>query len=122
MRYGVAAVVAVTWEREKKDCLHADIHTWSVRSAIRGGAASGGVRGDLRSTVRASPPHPSSTLQPVELPKEHAGPSAGRGAPRVSFGAPFDDQMSIAASEGEPSLSRDDDPAALPPSGVVALF
>ncbi len=29
--------------------------------------------------------------------------------------------MSIAASEGELSLSGDDDPAALPPSGVVAL-
>ncbi len=49
------------------------------------------------------------------------GPSAGRGAPRVSFGAPSDDQMSITASEGESSLSGDDDPAVLPPSGVVAL-
>ncbi len=29
--------------------------------------------------------------------------------------------MSVAASEGEPSLSGDDDSAALPPSGVVAL-
>ncbi len=57
----------------------------------------------------------------MELPKECAGPSAGQSAPRVSFGAPSDDQMSFAASEGEPSLSRDDDPAALPPSGVVAL-
>ncbi len=96
----------------------------SIHPGTRGGAASGGVRGDLRITVRASPsgaPHPSSTLQPVELPKECAGPSAGRGAPRVSFCAPSDDQMSIAASEGEPSLSGNDDPAALPPSGVVAL-
>ncbi len=97
----------------------------SVRPGTRGGAASGGVRGDLRITVRASPsgaPPPSSTPQPVELPKKCAGPSAGRGAPYVSFGAPSDDQMSIAASEGELSLSRDDDPAALPPSGVVALY
>ncbi len=39
----------------------------------------------------------------------------------VSFGAPPDDQMSIAASEGELSLSGDDDSAALPASGVVAL-
>ncbi len=96
----------------------------SVRPGTQGGAASGGVRGDLRITVRASPsgaPHPSNTPQPVDLPKERSGPSAGRGAPRVSFGALFDDQMSIAASEGEPSLSGDDDPAALPPSGVVAL-
>ncbi len=29
--------------------------------------------------------------------------------------------MSIAASESETSLSRDDNPTALPPSGVVAL-
>ncbi len=100
----------------------------SVRPSTRGGAASGGVRGDLRTTVRASPsgaPTPSSTPQPVELPvelpKEHAGPSAGRGEPRVSFGAPSDDQMSIAVSEGKRSLSGDDDPAALPPSSVVAL-
>ncbi len=53
--------------------------------------------------------------------RRSAGPSAGQSAPCVSFGAPSDDQMSIAASEGEPSLSGDDDPAALPPSGVVAL-
>ncbi len=52
-----------------------------------------GVRGDLRITkgFPSGAPHPSSTLQPVELPKERAGPSAGRGAPRVSFGAPSDD-------------------------------
>ncbi len=53
--------------------------------------------------------------------EERAGPSTGWGAPRVSFGATSDDQMSIAASEGELSLSGDDDPAALPPSGVVIL-
>ncbi len=57
----------------------------------------------------------------MELPKERAGPSAGRGAPRVSFGAPSDDQMSNTALEGEPSLSGDDNSAALPTSGVVAL-
>ncbi len=42
-----------------------------VRPGTRGAAASGGVRGDLRITVRASPrgvPHPSSTPQPVGLP------------------------------------------------------
>ncbi len=43
------------------------------------------------------------------------------GYPTVSFGAPPDDLMSIAALEGELSLSGDDDSAALPPSGVVAL-
>ncbi len=95
-----------------------------VRPGTRSAAASGGVRGDLRITVRASPrgvPHPSSAPQPVGLPLERAGTSAERGTPPVSFGAPPDDQMSIAASEGELSLSGDDDSAALPPSGVVAL-
>ncbi len=75
-----------------------------VRPGTRGAAASGGVRGDLRITVRASPrgvPHPSSTPQPVVLPLERAGTSAEQGSPPVSFGAPPDDQMSIAASEGE---------------------
>ncbi len=63
----------------------------------------------------------SSAPQPVGLPLERAGTSAERGTPFVSFGAPPDDQMSIAALEGELSLSGDDDPAGLPPSGVVAL-
>ncbi len=36
------------------------------------------------------------------------------------FGAPADDRMSIAASDDEP-VSGDDDSAALPPSGRVAL-
>ncbi len=58
-------------------------------------------------------PHLSSTPQPVGM--DRAGTSAERGTPTVSFGAPPDDRMSIAASEGELSLS------ALPPSGVVAL-
>ncbi len=50
-----------------------------VRPGTRGAAASGGVRGDLRITVRASPkgvPHPSSAPQPVGLPLERAGTSA----------------------------------------------
>ncbi len=34
---------------------------------------------------------------------------------------PLTNRMSIAASEGEPYLSGDDDQDALPPSGVVAL-
>ncbi len=79
---------------------------------------------DLRITVRASPsgvPHPSSTPQPVGVPLDRTGASAEWGTPHVSFGAPPDDQMSIAASECELSLSGDDDTAALPPSGVVAL-
>ncbi len=85
---------------------------------------SGGVRSDLRITVRASPsgvPHPSGTPQPAGVPLVRTGASAEWGTPPVSFGASPDDQMSVAASEGEPSLSGDDDSAALPPSGVVAL-
>ncbi len=90
----------------------------------RGGTASGGVRGDLRITVRASPSggsHPSGTPQPAGVPLVRTGASAEWGTPPVSFGASPDDQMSVAASEGEPSLSGDDDSAALPPSGVVVL-
>ncbi len=74
--------------------------------------------------MRASPrgvPHPSSAPQPVGVPLERAGTSEELGTPPVSFGAPPDDQMSITASEGELSLSGDDDSAALPPSGLVAL-
>ncbi len=90
-------------------------------------AASGGT-GDLRITVSALPsgnqpprnPHSSCTPQPVELPGERGGPSQ-RCAPSVSFGAPPDDRMSIAASEGESDFSGDDASAQLPPSGTVAV-
>ncbi len=95
-----------------------------VRPGTWGGTASGGVRGDLRITVRASPsgvPHPSSTPQPAGVPLVRTGASTEWGTPPVSFGASPDDQMLIAALEGEPPLSGDDDSAALPPSGVVAL-
>ncbi len=73
--------------------------------------------------LRASPsgvPHPSSTPQPAGVLLDRAGTSAEQGTPPVSFGAPPDDQMSIAASEGSLS-SGDDTSAALPLSGVVAL-
>ncbi len=63
----------------------------------------------------------SSTPQPAGVLLVRTGASAEWGTPPVSFGAPPDDLMLIAASEGELSLSRDDDSAALPPSGVVAL-
>ncbi len=46
--------------------------------------------------------------------------SSDRAGPSISFGAPADDRMSIAASEGELG-SGDDNSAALPPSGRVAL-
>ncbi|CAM4658889.1 unnamed protein product [Leuciscus chuanchicus] len=91
-------------------------------------AASGSDMGDLRITVSASPsgnqpprsPHPSHAPQPVEPPLEKAGPSS-RCVPVVSFGAPCEDQMSIAASEGGTDFSADDDSAPLPPSGVPAV-
>ncbi len=63
-----------------------------VRPGTRGAAASGGVRGDLRITVRASPrgvPHPSSAPQPVGLPLERAGTSAERGTPPVPSVLPW---------------------------------
>ncbi len=77
--------------------------------------AASGDTGDLRITVSAFPsgnqpprnPHSSCTPQPAELPEERGGPSQ-RCAPSVSFGAPLDDRMSIAASEGESDFSRDD--------------
>ncbi len=68
-------------------------------------------------SVRASPsgvPHPSSTPQPAWVPLDRTGTSAEWGSPPVSFGASPD-------SIGGWALSGDDDSAALPPSGVVAL-
>ncbi len=59
--------------------------------------------GDLRVTVRASPPgtsprtsYSSRSEHPVRFPDDFAGPS--HGAPSISFGAPSVDRMSIAAS------------------------
>ncbi len=59
--------------------------------------------GDLRVTVRASPPgtsprssYSSRSERPVWFPGDFAGPS--HGVPSISFGAPFKDRMSIAAS------------------------
>ncbi len=83
---------------------HVPLPRSGVRSGTRGGTVSGRVRDDLRIMVRAS----SSGV------RRHSS------TPPVSFGAPPDDQMSIAASKGELSLSGDDESVALPPSGVVA--
>ncbi len=92
------------------------------------GAASSGVRDDLRITVRASPSgvtHLSSTPQPVEQPvellKERAGPSVLWALWAYASVPPLTNRMSIAASEGEPYLSGDDDQDALPPSGVGSV-
>ncbi len=80
--------------------------------------------GDLRVTVRASPPgmpprtsYSSRSEHPVRFPGDFAGLS--HGAPSISFGAPSVDRMSIAASDGFTS-SEDEGAVGLPPSGVVA--
>ncbi|KAL0198781.1 hypothetical protein M9458_007321, partial [Cirrhinus mrigala] len=89
----------------------------------REGATSGGELASLTVTVRNSPkrklPPSTSTSQPVERPKEQAGPS--REVPLVSFGAPPDDRMMIAASEGEPDLSGEDDLSTLAPTRRSAM-
>ncbi len=81
--------------------------------------------GDLRVTVRASPPgmpprtsYSSRSEHPVRFLGDFAGPS--HGAPSISFGAPSVDRMSIAASGDGFTSSEDEGAVGLPPSGVVA--
>ncbi len=92
----------------------------------RGEATSGSSRAGLTVTVRNSPktaraPPVTGTSLPMELPRERAGPSHGGGVPLVSFGAPPDDRMSIATSEGESDQSGNDGSVPLPPSGRSAV-
>ncbi len=54
-------------------------------------------------------PHSLMTLQSVERPRGRADPP--RAVPVITFGAPPEDQMSIAASEGEHMSSGDEDSA-----------
>ncbi len=81
--------------------------------------------GDLRVTVRASPPgtsprtsYSSRSEHPVRFPGDFAGLS--HGAPSISFGAPSVDRMSIAASGDGFTSSEDEGAVGLPPTGVVA--
>ncbi len=81
--------------------------------------------GDLRVTVRASPPvtsprtsYSSRSEHPVRFPGDFAGPS--HGAPSISFGVPSVDRMSIAASGDGFMSSEDEGAVGLPPLGVVA--
>ncbi len=81
--------------------------------------------GDLRVTVRASPPgtpprtsYSSRSEHPVRFPGDFAGLS--HGAPSISFSAPSVDRMSIAASGDGFTSSEDEGAVGLPPSGVVA--
>ncbi|CAM4734286.1 unnamed protein product [Leuciscus chuanchicus] len=93
-------------------------------SSERAGTSAGG-QGDLRVTVwnkaptitRSTPS--SSAVQPASRPNEPAVQSSD--LPRVSFGAPEEDSMSIAASQGGQESSGEEDSAVLPPSGVPAL-
>ncbi len=93
----------------------------------QGGATSGSSRAGLTVTVRNSPPKTArappvtGTSLPMELPRGRAGPSHGGGVPLVFFGAPPDDRMSIATSEGESDQSGDDGSVPLPPSGRSAV-
>ncbi len=72
----------------------------------------------IRPSASPRASHSSSTSHHLVFLDELAGPS-DRAGPSISFGAPADDRMSIAASEGELG-SGDDDSAVLPPSGRVA--
>ncbi len=81
--------------------------------------------GDLRVTVRASPPgtppqtsYSSRSEHPVRFPGDFAGLS--HRAPSISFGAPSVDRMSIAASGDGFTSSEDEGAVGPPPSGVVA--
>ncbi len=84
-----------------------------------------GALGDLRVTVRASPPgssprtsYSSRSERPVRLLGDFAGSSHGMAS--ISFGAPPEDSMSIAALGDGLTSSEDEGAVGLPPSGVVA--
>ncbi|KAL0152919.1 hypothetical protein M9458_051748 [Cirrhinus mrigala] len=75
----------------------------------------------VRNAPLGQPPRKSepSTRGPVELPNDGAG--SFRGEPNVSFGAPEEDRMSIAASEEGLTPDEADESAEQPPSGAAAL-
>ncbi len=84
-----------------------------------------GALGDLRDTVRAFPlgssprtSYSSRSEHPVRLPGDFPGSSHGMAS--ISFGAPPEASMSIAASGDGLTSSEDEGSAGLPPSGVVA--
>ncbi len=101
-------------------------------SAATRAGLSGSSRGlpagalvDLRVTVRASPPgtsprtsYSSNSERPTQFPGDFAGLS--HGAASISFGAPPEVRMSIAASGDRFMYSEKEGSAGLPPSGVVA--
>ncbi len=94
-----------------------------ISGSSRGSPAD--ALGDLRVTVRASPPgtpprtsYSSRSEHPVRFSGDFAGLS--HGAPSSSFGVPSVDRMSIAASGDGFTSSEDEGAVGLPPSGVVA--
>ncbi len=86
------------------------------------GSWSGWLEDEVRASPSSASPrasHSSSTSHHLVFPDELTG-SSDRAGPSISFGAQADDRLSIAAS-GDELGSGDDDSAALPPSGRVAL-
>ncbi len=82
--------------------------------------------GDLRVTVRASPPgtpprtsYSSRSEHPIRFPSDFAGLS--HGAPSISFGAPSVDRMSIAAS-GDGFRSSEDEKSKLSPVQRISFL
>ena len=94
--------------------------------STRGDTLAGG-QGDLRVTVWNTAPTMLPRATPPSVPQQPAsssaaaGPSSKSDAPRAPLGAPEDDAMSIAASQGELGSSGDEDSVGLPPSGVPAF-
>ncbi len=94
-------------------------------AATRAVSLRAGALGDLRVTVRASPPgtpprtsYSSRSEHPVRFPGDFAGLS--HGAPSISFGASSVDRMTIAASGDGLTSFEDEGAVGLPRSGVVA--
>ena len=86
-------------------------------SSTRGSSSVRG-QGDLSVTVWNTTPT-AAVLQPASVQTTRTSTSSE--VPCVSFGAPDDDVMSIAASQGGLDSSGSEDAAALPPSGAPAL-
>ncbi len=100
----------------------------ATRSGLSGSSRGppAGALGDLRVTVRASLPgssprtsYSSRSERPVRLPGDFAGSSHGMAS--ISFGAPPEDSMSIAASGDGLTSSEDEGAVGLPPRVLSPL-
>ncbi len=117
--HDIAAISPFLSERIGTLCRHPSWSLWEAEDHRLG------ALGDLRVTVRASPPgssprtsYSSRSERPVRLLGDFAGSSHGMAS--ISFGAPPEDSMSIAASGDGLTSSEDEGAVGLPPSGVVA--